>query len=622
MRDELNGENEQAGVVPEAREGSTVPEAREGSIPADAPDAAMAAEGTTADPGQPATPALPGNQADPEAEDQGLGGLFPPVASEPDAPRPGSAGRAPVTGRDHSAAPLQPTLPIAGYWPPPPFGYPGYPQPGGEGQPTEPGYGGYGFPPAGYAPPPGGYAAGPGGYGPPPGGGYGPPPGGGYGPPGPPPAGFPPYGQPPRRRRLTGLLTYVLVAALAAGTGAAAVFAVNHNSGNGSQSQSGGSSPGSGLFGNGNTGSGRGSGSGVTGTSEGRIYNAVSPGLVDIGSNLKYAGGSAAATGMVISSNGIVLTNNHVIEGTTGLTATVADTGRRYKAQVLGYDRADDVAAIRLIGASGMRTVPLGNSATVKLGDAVVAIGNADGTGTLSSNSGSIIGLNKTITASDAGANSETLHGMLETNAPIISGDSGGPLVSAAGRVIGMDTAASTGSFGNASPQNVGFAIPINKALAIARQIVAGHGSARIQIGYTGFLGVEVPSGQASGVSNPRRQLQIQVQQSGTGAFGGLPGSGNRCVPTNQSTTTPSRVAPVSSGTLVLGALCGTPAARAGIAPGDVITGVSGHPVSSPDSLTAVLGHDRPGTAVSVTWVDLSGGQHTASITLAQKPPA
>jgi S1-C subfamily serine protease len=131
---------------------------------------------------------------------------------------------------------------------------------------------------------------------------------------------------------------------------------------------------------------------------------------------------------------------------------------------------------------SGLKTVQVGDSSKVTLGSPVVALGNAGGAGGAPAvTSGSITALNRTITASDAGSgNSETLHNMLQTNAQIAEGDSGGPLANAAGQVIGMNTAANTQSFG---PQgsSEGFAIPINHALAIAHQMAAGHGSAKIR---------------------------------------------------------------------------------------------------------------------------------------------
>jgi len=133
---------------------------------------------------------------------------------------------------------------------------------------------------------------------------------------------------------------------------------------------------------------------------------------------------------MVLNSDGLVLTNNHVIENATGITATVLATGKTYPAKVLGYDETGDVAAIQLQGASGLHTIPVGDSTAVKTGDSVLAMGNAEGESAIRPAPGSVTGVNQSITASDEGGSitTEKLHGMIETNADIVSGDSGGAL--------------------------------------------------------------------------------------------------------------------------------------------------------------------------------------------------
>jgi S1-C subfamily serine protease len=149
--------------------------------------------------------------------------------------------------------------------------------------------------------------------------------------------------------------------------------------------------------------------------------------MVDINSTLKYEDGQAAGTGMVLSSDGVVLTNNHVVEGSTHLTATTVVGGKKYQATVIGVDPTDDVALIKLRGASGLKTVQVGDSSKVTLGTGVVAIGNAGGTGgSPTVTGGTITALGRTITASDSGSgqNTETLHNMLQTNAAIAEGDS------------------------------------------------------------------------------------------------------------------------------------------------------------------------------------------------------
>jgi S1-C subfamily serine protease len=198
----------------------------------------------------------------------------------------------------------------------------------------------------------------------------------------------------------------------------------------------------------------------------------------------------------VITSGGLVLTNNHVIEDSTRITATVVSTGRTYQAQVVGYDVTGDIALIKLAGASGLHTVPIGTSSGLKTGQTVVAMGNAEGQSMIVPATGTITALNQTITASNEGGSisSETLHGMIETNADIVSGDSGGPLSNTSGKVIGMDTAGNSVRFQSQSVS--GFAIPINTALAIARQIDAGQASSTVTIGYPPFMGIYIANGQ------------------------------------------------------------------------------------------------------------------------------
>jgi len=362
------------------------------------------------------------------------------------------------------------------------------------------------------------------------------------------------------------------------------------------------------------------SGSGIHGAAQRAAVNAVAPGLVAISSNLGYQGSQAAATGMVISQDGLVLTNNHVIAGTTQLYATVFATGQRFRARWLGYEASSDVAVIQLIGAHGLRTVPLGNSGAVKAGDTVIAIGNAYGSNRATPSAGTITGLNRTVRASDNGAaTSEVLHGMLQTNAGIVQGDSGGPLVSIGGMVIGMDTAAATATA--APEQSVGFAIPINTALGIAHQIIGGHGSPGVQIGSTGFMGVLVPALRASQATSPQQQRQLQLQQDqSAGGFPVQP-SAPVCLANDLNAGVPAHVAPATSGALIIGELCGTPADKAGIVAGDVITAVGGQTVSSPAQLTGIMRGYRPGMSVLVTWVDVHGQTHQSTLALIQAPP-
>jgi S1-C subfamily serine protease len=415
------------------------------------------------------------------------------------------------------------------------------------------------------------------------------------------------------------MLSHLLVALLAGALGAGLVVALYHPAGNSSATPQPSSSAPVALPSNAVPQPGSnspGTGSGTSG-----VISKVEPGLVIINTTLQYASEQAAGTGMVINSSGLVLTNNHVIESSTGITATVLSTGRTYKAKVIGYDVTGDIALIKLQNASGLHTVPLGNSSTVKVGDSVVAMGNAQGQSAIVPAVGQVTGLNKTITASDQGGavTQETLHGMIQTNADIVSGDSGGPLANAAGQVIGMDTAGNDVRFPD-QQSATGFAIPINTALAVAQQIAAGKASSTITIGYPPFIGVYIGQGTSS---DPQAQAQAQQNNGGFGGFGGN-GNGNSsgCVTSNSNLGAPSNIAPVNSGTLIIGIICNSPAAAAGMTAGSVITAVNGQAIGAPNSLTGLVsGKYHPGDTIAVTWVSPSGQRQTSNITLQAGPP-
>jgi len=241
-------------------------------------------------------------------------------------------------------------------------------------------------------------------------------------------------------------------------------------------------------------------------------------------------------------------------------------------------------------------------------------MGNAEGQGHVTAAAGHVTALNTTITASDeAGSTStETLHGMIQTNANIMPGDSGGPLASSAG-VIGMDTAGNDS--GDQQGPAAGFAIPINTALSVARQIAAGHASSVITVGYPPFLGVFVGAGSSS---DPQTQAQQQEQQNGGSAGSG---STQDCYSSNADLTIPSVIAPVSSGTLIDGTICGSPAASAGLTGGAVITAVNGQAVGSPDDFARIMTRFHPGDIIPMTWVSPSGQRATSSLHLTAGPP-
>ena len=455
-------------------------------------------------------------------------------------------------------------------------------------------------------------------------GGYGQPPPGDFGHTAPMPP-MPPVPPPPPRRRV-GLLSYLAVALVAGALGAGSVVALYHPAANSSSSPS--AQPSNGAPVPLPSTAVPMPSDGGTGTAGGSLTK-VGQGIVIINTTLQYRGERAAGTGMVINAgSGLVLTNNHVIENSTKITATVAATGQNFQAKVVGYDVSGDIALIQLQHPSGLHAVPLGDSSKVKVGDAVTALGNAEGRNQIVPAPGHITGVDRTITASDQGGavTSETLHGMFQTDAGIVSGDSGGPLVNAAGRVIGMDTAGNDVRFPDQQAA-AGFAIPVNTALSVAREIVAGHASSTISIGYPPFIGIYVGQGASS---DPQQQAAAQQQQQNNGFGGGNGFSGNgsagngqsqSCYRNDSSLPVPSTIAPVSSGTLVVGTICSSPAAVAGVAAGSVITAMNGQAVGAPQTLHSALSKFRPGDTVSLTWVTPSGQHKTASITLTPGPP-
>lgn len=297
----------------------------------------------------------------------------------------------------------------------------------------------------------------------------------------------------------------------------------------------------------------------------------VDSGVVLINTDISYQGAVGAGTGVVLSPDGVVLTNNHVVEGATQISVTSIANGASYPAAVIGYDRKHDIAVLQLQGASGLPTAPLGNASQVGVGAPVVAIGNANGQG-LSRAQGTVTALDQTIVAADELAAPEQLNGMIQVSANVIPGDSGGPLVNSDGQVIGIDTAASGNYRLSYRSGAEGFAIPIDTALSLASQIQSGTPSGSVHIGNTALLGV--------GVGNAQRQ-------------GGVP---------------------------VGEVLRGSPAAQVGITSGDMITGFAGTPVSSDTALTDLLDQQHPGDNIAVTWVDRVGRQNTADVTLATGP--
>jgi S1-C subfamily serine protease len=536
----------------------------------------------------------------------------PPAAVPPAAPNPASAiadraftDQAPADPAATAPAAVHPGYPGQSYLPPPAH----LPPPGSPAPNYQPAnYQSAGYQQAAY---PVGYQQYPGF--PPPGVGLGGPVLDAFGNPLPPP--MPPT--PKRKRKMVpaaAAAALVLVAAAAgAGIGHVAWHSPANQSGTvggSSQSQFPGSQGGDGSgngngsgqngfgFGNGEGGSGNGDGSNgdSSGTTEGSggpsnvsaIAQAVSPALVDVNSVFGDQSAEGAGTGIVLTSTGEILTNNHVINGATSISVTDIGNGKTYTATVVGYSDSNDVAVLQLQNASGLTTAKIGDSSKATAGAPVVAIGNAGGTGgTPTSAGGSVTAVNQSITASDSldGVN-EQLSGLLQVNADVQEGDSGGSLVNTSDQVVGMDTAASS-SYSLDSSGGQGYAIPINQAMSIAKEITSGQSSSTVHIGATAFLGVLISTSGSEG---------------GSGA-GGDSGSSQ-------------------SGAQVSSVVSGGSAQQAGLASGDVITSLNGRNVDSSSTLSSIMAGLKPGQSVEIGWTDTAGQTHQTKITLGTGPSA
>lgn len=292
-------------------------------------------------------------------------------------------------------------------------------------------------------------------------------------------------------------------------------------------------------------------------------------GVVTILTDLYYdESQQAAGTGSVLTADGMVLTNNHVISGSTYIEVTVESTGDTYDAIVLGTDKTNDVALLQLTGAKNLDTVDLDYGA-IEVGDEVASIGNAQGTGDLVTAVGSVTAVDESLAIGDGygGGTFENLIGLIEVDADVVSGDSGGPLVDDDGDVVGMVTAASTGS-----DDIRGYAITIGDAMDIVEQIESGEGTETVHIGPTAFMGVTLDADQGD------------------------------------------------SGVLLDGTYPDTPADKAHLKAGDLITRFDGTPVNSIDELKKLVQSRDPGDEVTISYTDAHGVEHEVELTLTEGP--
>jgi S1-C subfamily serine protease len=286
-------------------------------------------------------------------------------------------------------------------------------------------------------------------------------------------------------------------------------------------------------------------------------------GLVRIVSTMKYDEAEAAGTGLVLTSGGEVVTNHHVVADATSVKATVMSTGKTYTAKVVGTDPTSDVAVLQLVDASGLDTVTPDQD-SVAAGDQVTAVGDGNGTTDyLSAAAGQVLAQDQSITTqAEATAAGESLTGLIEISSDVVGGYSGGATYDAEGEVLGMTTAASSGT-----SDIVGYAIPIATVLRIASDLESGVTNSAYSYGYPAFLGVGLASGTTVG----------QVYD-------------------------------------------GTGAAEAGLAAGDTITSIDGTATGTTAKLRSVVAAHQAGDKVSVSWTDQGGTSHTGTLTLGKGP--
>ena len=297
-----------------------------------------------------------------------------------------------------------------------------------------------------------------------------------------------------------------------------------------------------------------------------QLQAAVDPAIVDITTQLGTTG-AAAGTGMVIGSDGLILTNNHVISGATSITVHVHGANTGHPATLLGYDVSHDAAVLKVAGMTGAPTIQP-ETLPVTVGENVVVIGNALGKGGWPAVQGTVAALHQTIDASDAaGGDVETLTDMIELTANIEPGDSGGAVIDRYGHVIGMTTAGSSSGVQPMSTTTTGFAVPVSRALSIARQIEAGNASATVHIGEHGLLGVAV-----------------------VGSF--------------------------QRGVVVAGVEPNSPGAAAGVTIGDTIVSANGARIATTTDLNRVMQQTHVGDKITVGYIDLSGQTHQVTVTL------
>ena len=323
------------------------------------------------------------------------------------------------------------------------------------------------------------------------------------------------------------------------------------------------------------------------------VLSRVEPAVVAIDSESGGSSGSGdfveeAGTGMVLTSDGEVLTNNHVVAGATSVTVTLFGQTKALPAHVLGTDPSVDVALVQIDHASNLPTVKLGDSIRTRVGDSVLAIGNALAlAGGPSVTEGIVSAENRTLSAQNDSGQTENLTGLLQTDAAINPGNSGGPLVDSQAQVVGMNTAVASSSSGNAPTENIGFAITVDSIKPLLAQLRKGG------------------TGGAGGPTTPT----VPVNTAYIGVTVG---------PVTPALQQQDHLTP-STGALVLSVQSGSPAEKVGLQVNDVIVSLNGTAITSPNDLHAAIHPLKPGDQVTL-GVYRGGTKMTVSVTLGTLP--
>ncbi|HET8690434.1 MAG TPA: trypsin-like peptidase domain-containing protein [Candidatus Saccharimonadales bacterium] len=281
----------------------------------------------------------------------------------------------------------------------------------------------------------------------------------------------------------------------------------------------------------------------------------------------------AAGTGMIISKDGYILTNRHVVGDQTGsVTVVLSDGTIKKNVKVVGRDPLNDLAFLKIDGVDNLKPISLGDSTSLNVGDKVIAIGNALGQYQTTVTSGIISGLGRPVTAGGEGTQPEQLSNLLQTDAAINPGNSGGPLLTLDGKVIGINTAIAQGAEG------IGFAIPINQAKGLIDSVLK---TGQVTRAYLGVRYVSVTPAV-------KQQYDLKADQ---GAY---------IVPGNNSQP---------------GVLPGSPADKAGLKEKDVITAINGQNIDNRHPLSDLISQYTVGDTINMTYVR-NGQSHTTKVTL------